>query len=57
VVGRAGPFVRAASYPSYGEAFQRQVRPDFVNLFEAVAQAAWRDLYVNRIGAYRDLLK
>jgi hypothetical protein len=24
----------------YGEAFQRQVRPDFVNLFEAVAQAA-----------------
>jgi hypothetical protein len=24
--------VRAASYPSYGEAFQRQARPDFVNL-------------------------
>jgi len=34
-----------------------QARPDFVNLFEAVAEAAWRDLYVNRIGAYRDLLK
>jgi N6-adenosine-specific RNA methylase IME4 len=32
--------VRAASYPSYGEAFQRQVRQDFINLFEAVAQAA-----------------
>jgi N6-adenosine-specific RNA methylase IME4 len=25
--------VRAASYPPYGEAFQRQPRPDFVNLY------------------------
>jgi ParB/RepB/Spo0J family partition protein len=25
--------VRAASYPPYGEAFQRNARPDFVNLF------------------------
>lgn len=25
--------VRAASFPSYGEAFQRQARPDFTNLF------------------------
>jgi N6-adenosine-specific RNA methylase IME4/ParB-like chromosome segregation protein Spo0J len=26
--------VRAASYPPFGEAFQRKARPDFVNLFE-----------------------
>jgi N6-adenosine-specific RNA methylase IME4/ParB-like chromosome segregation protein Spo0J len=26
--------VRAASYPPYGEAFQRKARPDFVNLFD-----------------------
>jgi N6-adenosine-specific RNA methylase IME4 len=26
--------VRAASYPPYGEAFQRTARPDFVNLYE-----------------------
>lgn len=26
--------VRAASFPPYGEAFQRKARPDFVNLFE-----------------------
>jgi hypothetical protein len=25
--------VRAASYPPYGEAFQRKPRPDFTNLF------------------------
>jgi N6-adenosine-specific RNA methylase IME4 len=25
--------VRVASYPPYGEAFQRQPRPDFVNLY------------------------
>jgi N6-adenosine-specific RNA methylase IME4 len=25
--------VRAASYPPYGEAFQRTARPDFVNLY------------------------
>jgi hypothetical protein len=25
--------VRAASYPPYGEAFQRQARPDFESLF------------------------
>jgi N6-adenosine-specific RNA methylase IME4 len=25
--------IRAASYPPYGEAFQRKARPDFVNLF------------------------
>ncbi|HEY4982610.1 MAG TPA: MT-A70 family methyltransferase [Pseudolabrys sp.] len=34
--------VRAASYPPYGEAFQRKARSDFVNLFEqrAAAEAA-----------------
>jgi hypothetical protein len=26
--------VRAASYPPYGEAFQRKPRPDFVNLYD-----------------------
>jgi N6-adenosine-specific RNA methylase IME4 len=29
--------VRAASYPPYGEAFQRKARPDFANLFERIA--------------------
>jgi N6-adenosine-specific RNA methylase IME4 len=29
--------VRAASYPPYGEAFQRTARPDFVTLFEGEA--------------------
>jgi N6-adenosine-specific RNA methylase IME4 len=29
--------VRAASYPPYGEAFQRTARPDFVNLFATQA--------------------
>jgi N6-adenosine-specific RNA methylase IME4 len=32
--------VRAASYPPFGEAFQRKARPDFVNLYERVAEAA-----------------
>jgi N6-adenosine-specific RNA methylase IME4 len=32
--------VRAASYPPYGEAFQRKARPDFVNLYEQIAEAA-----------------
>jgi N6-adenosine-specific RNA methylase IME4/ParB-like chromosome segregation protein Spo0J len=32
--------VRAASYPPYGEAFQRKTRLDFVNLFAAKAEAA-----------------
>jgi N6-adenosine-specific RNA methylase IME4 len=32
--------VRAASYPPYGEAFQRTARPDFVNLYEQIAEAA-----------------
>jgi N6-adenosine-specific RNA methylase IME4 len=32
--------VRAASFPPYGEVFQRQARPDFVNLFEQIAEAA-----------------
>ena len=33
--------VRAASYPPYGEAFQRTARPDFVNLYaEQVPEAA-----------------
>jgi len=32
--------VRAASFPPYGEAFQRKARPDFVNLFKQVAEAA-----------------
>jgi N6-adenosine-specific RNA methylase IME4 len=31
--------VRAASYPPYGEAFQRTARPDFVNLFETRDEA------------------
>ena len=31
--------VRAASYPSYGEANQRAARPDFANLFQRVGQA------------------
>jgi N6-adenosine-specific RNA methylase IME4 len=32
--------VRAASYPPYGEAFQRTARPDFVNLYEAPSDKA-----------------
>jgi N6-adenosine-specific RNA methylase IME4 len=32
--------VRAASYPPYGEAFQRKARPGFVNLFGPKAEAA-----------------
>jgi hypothetical protein len=32
--------VRAASYPPYGEANQREPRPDFVNLFESIGDAA-----------------
>jgi N6-adenosine-specific RNA methylase IME4 len=32
--------VRAASYPPYGEANQREPRPDFVNLFERQREAA-----------------
>ena len=32
--------VRAASYPPYGEAFQRTPRPDFINLFAEIAEAA-----------------
>jgi N6-adenosine-specific RNA methylase IME4 len=32
--------VRAASYPPYGEAFQRKDRPDFVNLFREGRPAA-----------------
>jgi N6-adenosine-specific RNA methylase IME4 len=32
--------VRAASFPPYGEGNQRAPRPDFVNLFESVAEAA-----------------
>jgi N6-adenosine-specific RNA methylase IME4 len=32
--------VRAASYPPYGEAFQRKARSDFVNLFELISEAA-----------------
>jgi N6-adenosine-specific RNA methylase IME4 len=31
--------VRAASYPPYGEAFQRKSRPDFVNMFEPITAA------------------
>ena len=41
--------VRAASYPPYGEAFQRKARPDFINLYELSDEAprplditAWR---------------
>ena len=30
--------VRAASYPPYGEAFQRQARPDFLNLYADASQ-------------------
>ena len=32
--------VRAASYPPYGEANQREPRPDFANLFELQSEAA-----------------
>jgi hypothetical protein len=32
--------VRAASYPPYGEAFQRKDRSDFVNLFREGRPAA-----------------
>lgn len=32
--------VRRASYPPYGEAFQRKARPDFVNLYERVTTEA-----------------
>jgi N6-adenosine-specific RNA methylase IME4 len=32
--------VRAASYPPFGGAFQRQARPDFANLFEQISEAA-----------------
>jgi hypothetical protein len=32
--------VRAASYPPYGEAFQRKARPDFVNLFQQTLAVA-----------------
>jgi N6-adenosine-specific RNA methylase IME4 len=32
--------VRAASYPPYGEANQRQARADFINLFQEIAEAA-----------------
>jgi N6-adenosine-specific RNA methylase IME4 len=32
--------VRAASYPPYGEANQREPRPDFTNLFELQHEAA-----------------
>jgi N6-adenosine-specific RNA methylase IME4/ParB-like chromosome segregation protein Spo0J len=32
--------VREASYPPYGEAFQRKARPDFVNLYEPVSDEA-----------------
>ena len=35
--------VRAASYPPYGEAFQRTARPDFVTLFEDKAAATIGD--------------
>ena len=32
--------VQAASYPPYGEAFQRQARPGFLNLYEQISEAA-----------------
>jgi len=32
--------VRRASYPPFGEAFQRTARPDFVNLYAASSEAA-----------------
>ena len=32
--------VGAASYPPYGEAFQRKARPGFVNLFTKMQEAA-----------------
>jgi len=32
--------VRAASYPPYGEAFQRKPRPDFINLFARITDEA-----------------
>ena len=35
--------IRAASHPPYGEAFQRQARPDFVNLFAPISEAPSAD--------------
>jgi hypothetical protein len=35
--------VRAASYPPYGEAFQRKERPDFVNLYVPADEAPAAD--------------
>jgi hypothetical protein len=32
--------VRAASFPPYGEAFQRKARPGFVNLYQQISEAA-----------------
>jgi len=37
--------IRAASYPPYGEAFQRRARPDFVNLFAPISEAPPADLW------------
>jgi ParB/RepB/Spo0J family partition protein len=35
--------VRAASYPPYGEAFQRKARPDFINLWRAESSGTFGD--------------
>ena len=37
--------IRAASYPLYGEAFQRRARPDFVNSFAPVSEGPSADLW------------
>ena len=37
--------IRTASYPPYGEAFQRRARPDFVNLFAPISEVPPADLW------------
>jgi N6-adenosine-specific RNA methylase IME4 len=37
--------IRTASYPPYGEAFQRRTRPDFVNLFDPISEVPPADLW------------
>jgi hypothetical protein len=37
--GKFYEIVRAASYPPYGEAFQRKARDDFINLYVAGDEA------------------
>jgi N6-adenosine-specific RNA methylase IME4 len=49
--------VRAASFPPYGEAFQRTPRPDFENLFSATAESysAADDMRASTEFAYQNI--